>query len=209
MSFTRTASALTLHRLATWQILSETPQRVSSGWDSTRITYAAMRSTSSANAILAEWPLGRSLPAGLNGQMYLVEAAPRAMGGGIWAVDVVGQGLLANRPPRTTGGAATLQRSMENLLINGRLYPKAEVWESTPTFEVEFIASSPETNLVGTALNPSNAPFVRQSEWTWLADPTYHYPNGWVLADLRYEQLLNLSLYLITATYEYRYAITP
>jgi hypothetical protein len=202
-----TAQAYALHRLAGWRLISDQPQKATSGWDTTRLVYAANRPASAGFQIASEWAIGRKLP-GLN--MFLVDVAPRPLGGGIWSAEVTGQGLLAARLPRVSGSAATIQRSLEDLNAFGTIYPKAEVWESTPTLEVEVInATAPETHLVGTEMRPTQATAVRRSIWSFIQEPTFHFPNGWVLADLRYERLLNKNLWLKVYVWEYRYAFTP
>jgi hypothetical protein len=207
MAITNTAHALTLHTLGTWTLMEDTLTKSDSGWDTWRIVYAKnMGFAATSQTVTNQWPLGKRLL----GNFWLTEVTPRCLGGGIWGAECTGKGLSAPRPPRLTGGAASLQRSIENLNAFGQTYPKAEVWESTPTLEVEFISfSSPRTQDVGTSELPINAPSVRPSVWSNILDPTFHFPNGWVLADVRYEQLLDLSVWLITHVYEYRYEFTP
>lgn len=207
MPINHTAHAICLHDLTGWHLLQDTPQLVDSGWDTTRRVYASHRGVgTTGDDIIAAWPLGTSL--GPN--MYLTECQPRALGGGIWAAECVGKGLLQSRPARYSGGASSIQRSIENLDAFGTIYPKAEVWESTPTLEVDVISTShPRTWDVGTAEQPVNAPGVRGSVFASIQNAVFHWPNGWVLADVRYEQLLNVSIWLVTYVYEYRMQFTP
>jgi hypothetical protein len=207
MPINHTAHAICLHNLNGWHLLEDSAQLVDSGWDTVRRVYASDKGIlTTADDIVAEWPLGRSLGA----NMYLTECQPRALGGGIWAAEVVGKGLLQPRPVRTSGGASSLQRSVEDIDAFGIIRPKAEIWESTPTVEYEFITNQqPRTYDVGKSETPVNAPGVRESVWARIGDPTWHWPNGWVLADVRYEKHIAVALWLVTHLYEYRYEFTP
>jgi hypothetical protein len=207
MPLNTTSHTLALHKLGTWQLLEDTCEVVTSGWDTQRQVYGKYVGTgATARSVAAQWHQGQNM----GGNFWLTEVTPRALGGGIWGAECVSKGLSAPRPPRYSGGAASLQRSIENLSAFGQTYPKAEVWESTPTLEVEFISfTPPRTQDVGTEETPINAPPVRPSAWSSILDPTFHFPNGWVIADVRYEQILNLNVWLITMVYEYRYPFTP
>ena len=73
-----------------------------------------------------------------------------------------------------------------------------------------IVGSDPATEDEGEEETPSTAPSVRASDWTSIADPTLHWRNGWVLQDLRSQNLCGLeTLWLATYVYQDIYPYTP
>jgi hypothetical protein len=121
-------------------------------------------------------------------------------------------GLAESKPDAVRWFAVTESQSAENILWAGVLRPKLQTEALSVGVEIDrvLIGSAPNMSQVGTNITPPSAPSVRPSEWALIENPTYHYPNGWYLADIRGQQLHGSALaWLATYVYRYRYALTP
>lgn len=83
---------------------------------------------------------------------------------------------------------------------------------SAPGVEIDMvlIGSAPDFTEVGTNSEPPYLPGVASNPWASLEDPTYHYPEGWYLADIRAQQLWGSPLHwLVTYVWRFKYSVSP
>lgn len=192
-----------------WELVDDEPEATDSGWDSLRLEYVAYRPGQPLSAIALEWPVGLQIE-GLN--FWVQRAKVREIGGGHVAADLHCLGLLQPKGEKVRWSTATQLQGGENIFANGATRSRVLSMESVPVAEVErlIIGGTPATNLVGTVHTPTPTPPVRASYWSGLTDPTYHWPNGWVLLDLTADQLRNVSnAWLERRVWQYVFAQSP
>lgn len=199
------------------EVLEEIPSMPSDGWDSLKlkIWILDVAQTSTANAIAAYYPRGMQLD-GLN--MWVTDCGGRMVAGGAFLLDIDARGILSSRGYKIATSAAVAAQSAENVITPpyppGVLRPKVEIAENQVTCDVSYISLglAPRTVLTGRPATPPSAPAVPDSWWDWLADPTYHDPNGWVLMASDGEGLPGVShddICLVTDRYQYIHPLSP
>lgn len=143
---------------------------------------------------------------------YIVSRSAEALAHGIYIIDLVGKGILeASKPSKVKYTAYATQQSAQNIYdpSESTIYAKVVAHEAQVGCDVSYVTSTPPTDDVATAVTPPNAPDVKSSVWAYLTDPTYHYPNGWVLMACDAEQIPGASVWLVTDRYQYIYPISP
>lgn len=196
------------------EILDDVPTLPSDGWDSLkrRVMVVDPTITSVHAAIDEHYPRGMQLP-GLN--MWVTDATGRQVSGGIFLLEIDARGILTARGYKISTSAAVAVQTAQNIFdIDDILRPKIEVAENQVTCDVSYIslAAPPRTNLTGRNATPPSAPPTPTSIWTWLADPTYHYPNGWVLMASDGEGLPGVALStvaLVVDRYQFIHPLSP
>lgn len=121
-------------------------------------------------------------------------------------------GLYESKPNRLRYLATVETQNAENVTVESTVWPRVSARISSVRCEIDtvIVGSDPATEDVGEEETPSPAPSVRSSDWTSIADPTLHWRNGWVLQDLRSQNLCGLeTLWLATYVYQYIYPYTP
>jgi hypothetical protein len=186
---TRYPGGLAIHgdglEVGTPELLDETPELTNDGWDILKQKWLVIDTAVASGhaAAAAHFPRGTQL-AGLN--MWITAATPRSYGRATYVIETTAAGILSARGYKISTSAAVATQSATNILtppLPGVLRPKIEVAENQVTCDVSYISLgiAPRTGLVGTNTSPPLAPAVPPSVWTFLTDPTYHYPNQWVL----------------------------
>ncbi len=199
------------------ELLDETPELTNDGWDYLKQKWLVIdRSVSGPAAVAAaHFPRGNQL-AGLN--MWFTSATPRSHGRACYIVETTAAGILSARGYKISTSAAAASQSAENTTTPpyppGVLRSKLEVVENQVTCDVSYISlgAGPRTHLTATALEPPEPPPTPTSGWTWLADPTYHYPNGWVLMASDGDGLPGVphsDICLVVDRYQYIHALSP
>lgn len=196
------------------EILEDTPTMPSDGWDSLkrRVLVIDPSITSVHAAIAAHYPRGMQL-SGLN--MWVTDGTGRMLSGGMFLLEIDARGILTSRGYKISTSAAVSVQSGTNIIdIDSILRPKIEVAENQVTCDVSYISlgAAPRTNLTGRNATPPSAPPTPASIWTWLADPTYHYPNGWVLMASDGEGLPGVALStvsLVVDRYQFIHQFSP
>lgn len=152
-----------------------------------------------------------STPARYAGTWYAERAVPKFNGPFVQVyVDCVG--LYTSKPNRVRYLSTVENQNAENVTISSTVYPKVDARILSVGCEIDtvLVGSSPDMSAVGDNVTPSPAPSVRSSDWTSIADPVYHYRNGWVLDDIRTQNLAGLTnVWLATYVYSYVYPWSP
>lgn len=167
------------------ELLDEIPELTNDGWDVLKQKWLVIDTadTTPEAVVAAHFPRGNQL-SGRN--MWWTSATPRSYGRGTYVIETTAAGILSARGYKISTSAAVATQSATNILtppLPGVLRPKVEVAENQVTCDVSYISLgvAPRTGLVGTEVTPPSAPAVPTSVWTFLTNPTYHYPNQWVL----------------------------
>lgn len=216
--YTHTPGALLITDLADGgiELLDAVPTEAESGWDTLRETLL-IRASSIANIIdlLRDATFnsfyGRGVSrAGEEGShfLFVTHRTPKQKAPGLYIVDVTSQGLLCPRGYKITYDGIVQQQTVspgtfpdpDDVLT---LFPKVSAKETNVTATIEYgLWSTGEptdtdflTAYVGQPqdLPAGLTPSVPDSIWGFLSDPTYHYPNGWVLEAVTMENLAGLT----------------
>jgi len=202
-------------------LLERLPSESEAGWDSMRDRYLLRNDAAGVDpheAIDGFMARGTQVS---GKTMWVVSRQPRCLAWGLFEVEVVSLGLLSARGLRVRYDAGANSTSGENVDVPGiGLVSRAEGQESQVTCDIEYIVTSGYapgdgsfyTADVGTATDPPSGwkPTVKDSIWESIGDPTYHYPNGWVLMTSSLENLPGLdTVWLIRDRYQYIYAASP
>jgi hypothetical protein len=199
------------------ELLDETPELTNDGWDVLKQKWLVIdRALFSPHDVAsAYFPRGNQL-SGLN--MWITAASGRTHGRGTHVIETTACGILSARGYKISTSAAVATQSATNVITPpyppGVLRPKAEIAENQVTCDVSYISlgAAPRTVLTGRNVTPPNAPAVPASWWTWLSDPTYHDPNGWVLMASDGDGLpgvLHATVCLVVDRYQYIHPFSP
>jgi hypothetical protein len=202
-------------------LLDRAPAEAESGWDSMRDKYLYRNDAAGTDphAAVAAFMVRGSQVSGKN--MWVVSRAARCVALGIFVVEVVSMGLLSDRGDRVRYDAGANSQSGQNIAVTGEgTFANLAAQESQVTCDIEYIVTAgltPDnaafyTAAVGEAEDPPTdwKPTVKDSIWDYLAEFTYHYPNGWVLMGSSIENLPGLdTVWLIRDRYQYIYAVSP
>jgi hypothetical protein len=147
----------------------------------------------------------------MGGNWWAANIRARRKAGNIWIAEVGCKGLLDPRGIKVRGRSSVEQQSAENVGVPGAgTRKKVQVLESSPTVELEYISfSEPPTRRVGLTGYPLITPATRQSVWSSLEDPVYHYPNGWVMVDIDWEKLVGANVWLIREIWAKIFPFSP
>jgi hypothetical protein len=177
-----------------------------SGWDVLVATYITHQPNATALTLTAQWQIGALLV----GSFWVVKVRPRQLCGGHWLVEVTCHGIAGTRSPKITGSTGTEQQQGKNIITPMGFAKKITVLETTPIVEIEYISlSGAPTNRVGTAGTPAIRVPVLPSPWTSLAEPMFHFPNGWVMVDLPWDQIPNTTVTLYKEKWQYIRPYSP
>lgn len=198
----------------TLELLDSVPTINESGWDTLRRQYLYLNEDVDSEIDAANlFEIGDQIDS-LNA--YCVGSTAKAKAPGVFLVDVTAHGLLeAAKAEKIRYTSRSNQQSGNNILDDTSPTPvlrsKVVAHENQVVCTRSFIliGSLPDTDLVATAQDPPDAPgtsdppAVKTTVWSWLPDPTYHYPNGWVLMDLDADTIAGTNVHLVTEVYEY------
>jgi hypothetical protein len=210
-------------------------ERPETGWDTMRARYmlqANTRETLHAD-IETAFPRGGLVPGTeLPARLFwcgIPEA--KAIAGNFYEVTVTAKGMLAERGYKVSGSAVGSAQSMTDFSDEDSIvHAKASIVTAEPTLLVEYLAAYENTaqdeefftvrvgQQVGTDEDPSLgppewlAPREPPTPWAWISDPTWHYPNHWVLMACDFELLPNVirnGIALIRDRWQYIRPLTP
>jgi len=203
------------NELSSWTPLDETGSRAAFGWDSLSIPYVK----SSGVAITLEDVAGTFKigdPLGTRNFWVQDLEAPKAKGGGLWVCVVHYKGLAGVQPVNVSYGSSGEQQSASPAIINGIAHDNVSIHQNAPTATARYIqltvnsgTTLGQTENVGTAQTPSDAPDAPGNFWISLATPIYHFPNGWVLMGSDVDKLTGVDVGLVTDSYQYIQEYTP
>jgi hypothetical protein len=206
------------------ELLDEVPDMPGDGWDTLKRTYLIQ----DGERPLLQTALGHYFPRGTKDAdltMWITDVTGRRYSQGVHVAQVTYRGILSARGFKISTSAAVATQSGENITApdddsspgvpgSGVVRSKLEVAENQVTCDVSYISlgMGPRTHLTGRNETPPSAPTPPTSWWSWLADPTYHYPHGWVLMASDGEGLPGVDhadICLITDRYQYIHEISP
>lgn len=203
------------NELLAWTALDEAGSRAAFGWDSLSIPYIKTSGVAiTIEEMAAAFPIGQQL----TGRNFWVQdlQAPTAKGGGVWIGVVNYKGLAGSQPVNVSYGSSGEQQSASPATINSVYHDDVSIHQNTPTATARYIQLSPtsgttlgQTENVGTAQTPADAPDSPPNFWTSLATPIYHFPNGWVLMGSDVDKLTGTNVGLVTDTYQFIQEYTP
>lgn len=207
--------------LNSWVILDEKPVQTPTGWDELTQRLLGYFPTWAANpASLMINDSGYSQgdnPLGMSGSdildFFVTSLEINCIDGPFFEGTLSCKGRISNKV-KLRRFATEVTHTVDEVQIGANLFGRTEVTDGAPGIEItQFVfGSDPNTNLVGTAQTPSPAPAIPSALWASIADPTYHYPNGWVLVSADTDELPGVSAsiaHLSIQRYEYRWAWTP
>lgn len=204
-------------------MIDETPSFPESGWDSLRRRYF-LHDTTRADAREAaayHFARGDQLTdlAGALINAWIVDFGVKTLGPAFYEIDVLAKGILDARGYKVSGSAAAGMQSGQNITgPDSTVHPKAQTMESEPTLVIEYLLLGEisgitfPTAVVGTAQTPPFgwAPPVAPSPWSWIADPTWHYPSGWTVVGSDFDLLPGVTgAALIKDRWQYIREYTP
>lgn len=213
----------------TVEVLNDDPIITESGWDvlRRRLLYtnaACLTATQAANL----FDIGDKVDASTNA--WVIRKQAKSFAAGVYTIDLVCHGLLeTDRADKIRYSSAANQQSGENILDDSTpvrlIRPKLVTHESQVTCTRSYvqIGGDPPTDQVATELSSAEVtaatflPNVKASIWDWLADPTYHMPNGWTFMDMDSDTIPGTEatttpaggVHLITERYQYIYPYSP
>lgn len=187
------------------------------GFDTMRKPYFMARPTLTAEDLAVLFPQGAQLG---SRKWWITSASPVRVGPGVWRADVDFKGWAAVKPAKIRVGAATDQQSGENIRAPqfvgdtaGEIFAKVATQESTPTisatFLVENVATTYDTDKVGTAVTPPVSIAVGDSVWDFLTEYVWNWPQGWVLMSSEQDRLPGTSVAMVTNSFKYIRDKTP
>ncbi len=208
-----------------WLDEDEDPDFKAEGFDVLTVTkvrdYGATVKT--AEQVAAEWPVGSRIAAGRN--FWVVDRKPFRRGGNVWGIVLTCFGLAAERPIKITLNGTSDVQSLPTTgtSIGPPFYPypvtvnKGTILESFPTQTVSYvlIGSLPRTENVGRAGTGFQTPplniAVRPTVWSYLSNPTAHFPSGWVLSNMPADILAGTDtpVSFVQEEWIYRRLLTP
>lgn len=190
--------------------LEETPVQTDEGWDTLTITYATKRPSLTIEELAALFPLGTQLG---TRNWWVTGSKPICLALGLWKAELSFKGWASTKPAKISVGAAAEQQSGENIEVFGvGTFAKVSTHENTPTMRVSYLVAnytSAPTDEVGKVRTPPDAVAVAASVWTALANPTYHFPNGWVLMGSSPDRLAGTTAALVHDDYKYIRDFSP
>ena len=166
--------------------------------------------------LLSEWTIGDDIStAAVTAGTWITErpsivSKPEGLPFAQYAVRCVG--LAQSKVNATRWFGTSESQTGQDILYSGTVWPTLQAEQLSIGVEIDtvVIGAQPAMNTVGTNVTPPSPPSVRANVWTSLVDPTRHYPDGWVLVDIRSEQIAGLSTaWLATYVYRYKYALSP
>lgn len=183
-------------------------------WDTLSRTYL-VDGLGDVDTMLAEiYPEGGAHPQ--YPQMYIEKADPIHQGNGVYEVAVSWKGILNDKGYRRTQKVFGETSTGENIASGlGAPYPsfikRIKVEQPVVSVETTYIRTGEPSQAgvkkpVGTLPEGFPAlPTPPAQVWSFISDPTYVYPAGWVL-DSRDPVPLNLTnLYMVTDRHIYRF----
>lgn len=204
--------------------ITDTPQAISdfslsepeSGWDSASQKFLV-------KASMATWPdvrdayfsKGRPHPTLAN--MFIVDRRPTDLGGGDFEIDVTWKGIASDkgyrRRSQVFGETSTGERILIGASIQAEGYPayaeKLKIDQPVLSVETEyFTTTEPVLSEVKKPISGTYTPTLPTPPtqiWSWIANPTYVYPSGWVLDSREPEQLLDKNLWRVIDRCIFRY----
>lgn len=202
------------------ELLDSTPSESAQGWDTLRETYLLRTSVASPLALLldesyqATFARGATLYDTTAQILFITSTSPRQRAPGLFQIEVNSSGILSPRGFKISYDGLTQNQSLENALFPDEfdvptVFPRVSVKERnvTAVIELPLIGIAPSAATFPTAdigdpvgavfpsdtLYPADLePVVPASVWAFLLDPTYHYPNGWILDSVNLENLAGL-----------------
>jgi len=216
-----TAVLLTPLDPSTVEVLRWHPRLMPAGqWDEADVDWLAFYEDGEEEAVFANtFPVGTAVEGHVpGGHKWWIAEPPdielRAPGVMIARARLKGR-QTAEDPIRYASriGARTDTQSAENIEISSVVYPRVQVEEAALELEVRwtFIGSRPAVDIVGSAQTPPVSVTPRTTGWTSLANPLYHFPNGWVLASRDPEPVVQgvTGGWSVTDLYRYVYPNSP
>lgn len=218
-------------------LIDLTPRITTAGWDTATAQILIPDPALDAEGALAQFPQGTRIDPEKN--WWVTAAKPTSKLPGLWFLELALKGWTGNKPCKINWGAAAQQQSAENVNApppsgtGTEFYPKFQGHEAGNTFTLTYpvldvLATTAggdpivPSHLVGRSrddspdwTDPNNPSFtigpqtVGESMWTSIADAVYHWPNGWVLADLQADILPGTHVGMITETYNHIRPFTP
>ncbi len=194
-----------------WTAHDEAAGMAGDGWDTLKITYYKLSETMiRIEDVMAAFPIGNKLGArrfwltGFDG--------PTCVADGLFRLTASYKGLADDKPIVTSYGATANQQSGENILVGGNIEPKVTVYENGVTASARYVLENyalAPTDEVGTAKAPADAPAIGASNWAFLTESTYNYPNGWVLMGCTTDPLPGTTVAFVTDSYQWIQERTP
>jgi len=187
-----------------WETWESEAIPTDSGWDTARILVAKDYKASVTNGftVARAWPRSGKI----SGENFWIDSVrPRRLNGNIWTCELSCKGLLSSRPIKVRGGAGVEQQNSERVSLPGitGLW-RAQVMEASPNVNIEYITiGAPPTGQVGRAGSPAFAPAVRASVWGYLTNPLVHFPHGWVMLNIDWDQIPGTMVHLVRETWQY------
>lgn len=201
-----------------WHAGEETGSSAAFGWDSLSIPYRKLSATPLTPELArADFLSGTKL--GTRNFWVQNIGMPVHRGGGLWEVTVNYKGLshivgVVTAPQRliVTTNASGNEQSVSPAIINGISLDQVSIHQNSITATARYIVIAGDVGQsenVGTAQTPPNPPASPPSFWLSIADPVYHYPNGWVLMSSDVEPLPGTGVGIVTDNYQYIQEFTP
>jgi hypothetical protein len=206
------------------ELLDEVPDMPGDGWDTLKRTYLIQDGSRPllSTALAHYFPRGTKDP---DYSMWITDVTGRRYSQGVHVAQVTYRGIFTARGYKISTSAAVVTQSAEYVNTPGAditpgvpgpgvLRNKVEVAENQVTCDVSYISLGvgPRTHLTGRSVMPPSIPTAPTSWWAWLADPTYHWPNGWVLMAADAEGLPGVAhdvVCLITDRYQFIHELSP
>jgi len=192
-----------------WTHVDDEATETESGWDTLVSRYYAR--AASATLALAMVPKRGDKHATLDA--WVTSREPRRLAGDVWEIMVRHVGLLSPRGHKISVRCMDAPRSVQLLSVDSRVWPQAQVHESTISVVHQYIAIGeiPPTSAVSRpATPPDPIPAIAETAWASLARVTHHWPHGWILSgrDPEYPPGVTNAA-LVTDTYTWIQENTP
>lgn len=189
--------------------LEEFPRANEEGWDDLTITYLTRRESLTSEALSAAFPLGTRLG---TRSWWVAGSAPSCLAAGVWRAEVFFKGWAQLKPAKITIGGSAESQSGENIQTPIGLRERVQTHENTPTMRITYPVlnyTDAPTQEVGRSRTPPEAIAVADTVWNFLTNPTYHFPNGWVLMGSNVDKLVGANAAIVSDDYKFIREFTP
>lgn len=160
---------------------------------------------------LLDGSLAYGTPHGSFANMVIQDQKPVRLKTDLWEITLLYKGLISNKPAARKGRAYPNKHSGEFGAPGQPTTPMpTEVSEPAVSLTFTYVSlTTPATEETGTAQTPPDPVTTPPYIWASLADPIYNYPNGWVLENRDFEDLVSSDITIVTDEYVYYHPLKP
>lgn len=191
-------------------LLEEMSTEASSGFDTLSLDYLLRDPSVRSLKDVLHFPRGSKLE-GLD--MWVTARSLKQVGDTLFRLRATSQGILSLRGRRISYSSSANNQNGDNISVEGTLYSRVQTKENTPTITIEEMFQGEIKNEIEGGVEadpPADAlPDDPTTVWTFLTDPTFNFPNGWVKTQSAQGLPGVTTAWLLTTQYQWVHALQP